>query len=228
MRRGLPGSAAHLDEANLLATRLQDPPSRIPVAATRAERAWTQGTSGQWEIDRIWPLAAQTGQRWWLGELAWWAFVAGNQPPELPTTSTAHQLMLTGQWRAAADTWQHQRSPLHAGREFLTRLVSAQNRRFADVMPIALSVGWTNVFQSVERHSHVVCPGCSRAFQFGVSMTPDFLDPFIRTEIAYRQGKVFTDCALPGRRRTRAYRLKAPKKAVVSPTRTGFQQSEMV
>jgi hypothetical protein len=93
-------------------------------------------------------------------------------------------------------------------------------------MPIVLSVGWMNDFQSVERHSHVTCPGYSRTFESGVSMTHDFLDSFTRTEIAYRQGKVFADWALPGRRRTRAYTLKAPKKAVASPTRTGFSTDE--
>jgi hypothetical protein len=81
IRRALPGAAADLANAHSLATRLQDPQSRIPVASARAEAAWTHGklAAADTEIDRIWPLAVQTGQRWWLGELAWWSFTRG--PP---------------------------------------------------------------------------------------------------------------------------------------------------
>jgi len=113
MRRGSPGASAHLAEAHTLATRLQDPQSRIPVASARAEAGWTSGkfSSANTEIDRIWPLAVRTGQRWWLGELAWWSVLAGHRLTGLPATSEPHELMLAGQWRPAARAWDRLGNP---------------------------------------------------------------------------------------------------------------------
>jgi len=113
MRRGLPGATAHLADANTLATRLQDPQSRIPVACARTEAEWTRGklASVTTEIDRIWLLAVQTGQRWWLGELTWWSSRSGNRTSGLPTTSEPHDLMLAGEWRAAAGAWERLGNP---------------------------------------------------------------------------------------------------------------------
>lgn len=112
-RRGLPAATEHLTEAHTLALRLQDPQSRIPVASARAEAAWTAGkfaVAGA-EIGRIRQLAERTGQRWWLGELAWWAVVARSRVPGPSTAAEPHQLMLRGQWRDAAQAWEHLGNP---------------------------------------------------------------------------------------------------------------------
>lgn len=103
-----------LDEAWELAERSGEPQQIVPVSAVRIEAAWIRGRPDEAvaQVERAWPAAVQQGNHWELGELAWWGAVCGA-PRELQApVAEPFQLLLDGQWRAAAAAWQETGCPL--------------------------------------------------------------------------------------------------------------------
>jgi hypothetical protein len=106
-RRGDPEAAATLQEATerAFATELQ---WIAPVAAARAELAWLAGDDRRAaeEAASVLELAVQAAHRWFAGELALWLRLAGAPVRTPAVMAEPYRLLLTGDWRAAADAWQ--------------------------------------------------------------------------------------------------------------------------
>ena len=106
-RRGDPGAAATLQEATERAFATSELQWVAPVAVARAEYAWLHGDDRRAaeEAARVLELAEQAGHRWFAGELAFWLRLAGESPPVPAVAAEPHQLLLAGDWRAAAGAW---------------------------------------------------------------------------------------------------------------------------
>ena len=150
MRRGSPDAAAHLDEAHALATRMEDPQNRVPVTCARAEAAWTLDrlSTVRAEIDRVRSRVATCDHGWWIGELAWWSMLSGHRDRPLHSASQPFDLMLGGQWRAAADAWERHGNPFWRA-ICLTRSDDPADRRVAHALLTAL--GATATLQAAQR-----------------------------------------------------------------------------
>ena len=113
VRRGLPDAQAHLDEAQALAARMQDPQSLVPVAAGprrgrldgRQNRRGADGDRPRLRAGR----AVRPTPGGWV-KSAWWSMLSGP-PRDVPRTTEPHDLMLDGQWRAGADAWERHGNP---------------------------------------------------------------------------------------------------------------------
>jgi predicted ATPase/DNA-binding CsgD family transcriptional regulator len=107
-RRGDPGAAATLQEATEAAFATGELQWTGQVAAARAEYAWLQGDDQgvAEEAGRVLEAAVRAGHPWFAGELAFWRWLAGAPPaPDPGTVAEPYRLLLTGDWRAAADAW---------------------------------------------------------------------------------------------------------------------------
>jgi DNA-binding CsgD family transcriptional regulator len=109
-RRGDPAAAATLDEARERAYGTDELQWIGPVAAARAEHAWLHGENRRLVEETAGPfeLAVTAAHPWFAGELAWWLRLAG-EPVTVPATMAVGEpfrLLLAGDWRAAAGTWQ--------------------------------------------------------------------------------------------------------------------------
>jgi DNA-binding CsgD family transcriptional regulator len=113
-RRGDPDAAATLQEAteSAFATELQ---WIAQVAAARAELAWLHGDDRRAaeEAASVLEQAVQAAHPWFAGELALWLRLAGAPGPEPAVMAEQYRLLLTGDWRAAADAWQALGCPYH-------------------------------------------------------------------------------------------------------------------
>jgi DNA-binding CsgD family transcriptional regulator len=106
-RRGDPGADGVLDEALALATRTGTLQRIAPVRCARAEAAWL---AGDWsgvrsEARAAFDLAAAKGHPWFLGELAYWLWQAGDLDDAPPGCAAPYASQIAGRWREAADAW---------------------------------------------------------------------------------------------------------------------------
>jgi DNA-binding CsgD family transcriptional regulator/tetratricopeptide (TPR) repeat protein len=107
-RRGEPGVEDLLNEIFELASPMGEPERIGRVTAARAEHAWYHG-----DLDRVGHEAATGLQHvaalrfpWIKGELYWWqsrVSVVNAIPDDI---AEPYRLMLAGDWRGAADTWE--------------------------------------------------------------------------------------------------------------------------
>ena len=107
-----------LDEALRLAAATGETQRMAPVAAVRAEAAWTQGRTDAVadEIDAAWQAELANPEAWEAGELGWWLALAGAPPkPPLPLPRP-FALMRAGEFRAAAEAWRELGCPLWEAR----------------------------------------------------------------------------------------------------------------
>jgi DNA-binding CsgD family transcriptional regulator len=106
-RRGDPRAAATLREATDRAGATSELQWTAPVAVARAEHAWLHGDDRRAaeEAARMLELAERAGHRWFAGELAFWLRLAGAPARAPAVAAEPHQLLLAGDWRAAADAW---------------------------------------------------------------------------------------------------------------------------
>ncbi|HEX4268988.1 MAG TPA: AAA family ATPase [Steroidobacteraceae bacterium] len=108
LRRGEEGADEMLDEALRLALPTGETSRIARVAAARAEQAWYRGDLP--DIARevatgLEHVSAHTTP-WLNGELLFWQSLAG--PPVIAgEVAQPYRLMLAGDWRAAADAWEH-------------------------------------------------------------------------------------------------------------------------
>ena len=116
-RCGEPTAAALLDSARTIAIRTGEPQRLGPLAAARAEAAWWRSDPAQTlaEARAGYDRVAHTGDGWMLGQLAFWIWRAGglDWPPDGP--ALPYDLMLRGEWRAAAAEWERLGCPFERG-----------------------------------------------------------------------------------------------------------------
>jgi DNA-binding CsgD family transcriptional regulator/tetratricopeptide (TPR) repeat protein len=114
-RRGDPDAWPALDEAWRLAAPTDELQRIEPAAVARAEAAVLAGTFDEVaaEIGSTLRLAAARGQRWVVGELAYWKWRAGvpGAASDVPEPFSLH---LAGRWEQAAALWDRLDSPYEA------------------------------------------------------------------------------------------------------------------
>jgi len=117
-RRGDPEAHSVLDDALALARPTGTLQRIAPVHAARAETAWLIG-----DVDAViaearapYDLALRHGHAWFLGELAYWRWKAGDLTAAPPGNDTPFALQIAGEWRRAAAAWQELGCPYEAAR----------------------------------------------------------------------------------------------------------------
>ena len=108
MRRGDPGTDELLDEALELATPTSEVSRIARVAAARAEQAWYRGTLADVARETAIGLASVRGHTtpWLNGELLFWQSRAQAGGPITGQLAEPYELLLAGDWRAAACAWE--------------------------------------------------------------------------------------------------------------------------
>ena len=108
MRRGDPGADELLDEALELATPTSEVSRIARVAAARAEQAWYCGRLADVARETAIGLASVRGHTtpWLNGELLFWQSRAQAGGPIAGQLAEPYQLLLAGDWRAAACAWE--------------------------------------------------------------------------------------------------------------------------
>ena len=108
MRRGDPGADELLDEALELATPTSEVSRIARVAAARAEQAWYCGRLADVARETAIGLASVRGHTtpWVNGELLFWQSRTQAGGPIVGQLAEPYQLLLAGDWRAAACAWE--------------------------------------------------------------------------------------------------------------------------
>ena len=106
-RRGDPGAAEVLDEALALAAPSQTLQRVGPTRAARAEVAFMRGDMAavRAEVAAGLPLAQAKGHPWFIGELAYWGWRAGDIDVSPIGAAEPYALEVAGRWREAAAAW---------------------------------------------------------------------------------------------------------------------------
>ena len=137
-RRGDPGAGDVLDQALELAARSGTLQRLGPACVARAEAAWLRGDhpSVQREVARVWDLANAKGQRWLVGELAYWRALAGDAPADLDSCAPVYVAELRGEWARASELWLAMGCPYEAARALARGDESAQVRALKLLDPL--------------------------------------------------------------------------------------------
>jgi DNA-binding CsgD family transcriptional regulator len=151
-RRGRDGTG-ELDEALTIAVRTGEALRLIPVAAACAEAAWIAGRPQDLiaAIDRAWPVAVAHPHTWGLGELGWWLRLAGDDRPVTAPLARPFALMLAGEHRAAAASWDALGCPLWSA---YALAFSPEMRDAQQCLDILDKLGATAVRHAVLRDRH--------------------------------------------------------------------------
>ncbi len=115
VRRGEAGADALLDEAWDEAQRSGHLQRLWPVAAGRAELAWSTARPDRVReaVADTLDLAVRLDQEWAIGELGWWSVRAGGPAPE-GIAAAPYAAMIAGDWQRAAGLWDELRCPYEA------------------------------------------------------------------------------------------------------------------
>ncbi|GGO13157.1 ATP-binding protein [Micromonospora parathelypteridis] len=105
-RRDEPTS--HLDTAARWAVQSRELQFVVPVAAALAERHWLAGDPepAVAELRRVHRLAAEAGQPWFAGELAYWLWRVGQPVGDTGALASPYRRLIEGDWAGAAGEWQ--------------------------------------------------------------------------------------------------------------------------
>jgi DNA-binding CsgD family transcriptional regulator len=105
--RGEPGATATLDEAWRVALAAGELQRLAPVAAARAEHAWLDGDlpGAAAAVRETYELAAELGDAWPRGELAYWLWRAGTPVAPHADDPEPYARAIAGDWRGAAAAW---------------------------------------------------------------------------------------------------------------------------
>ncbi|HEY1391270.1 MAG TPA: AAA family ATPase [Ktedonobacterales bacterium] len=108
-RCGDPSAEMALDQARDLALATSDIQYIAPMAAARAEWRWLQGDYAGCVFEADVGLGATPHLRLprYDGALAVWLWRCGAPTPRLPNIPLPYSLEIAGDWRAAADEWEH-------------------------------------------------------------------------------------------------------------------------
>ncbi len=133
-RRGDPGAAAVLDETLALATRTGTLQRIAPVRCARAEAAWLiHDFSGvHREAQAAFDLAADKKHPWFLGELAYWLWQAGDLDEAPAACAAPYAMQISGRWREAASAWTDIGCPYEQARALAEGDASAQRDALAN------------------------------------------------------------------------------------------------
>lgn len=118
LRRGDPG----LDETLATARRLGEPSGTLqrlaPCASLVAEAALHRGdpAAAVAAVQAVLPLARAKGHPWFVGELAYWLWRAGEPVDGLEGCAEPYALQIAGRWQAAAEAWQRLGCPFERAR----------------------------------------------------------------------------------------------------------------
>ncbi|GGK22355.1 hypothetical protein GCM10008955_14840 [Deinococcus malanensis] len=117
-RRGDPEALSALDEALAMAVQTVTLQRLAPVGAARAETAWLAGDHNRVlnETREVLELAVRHRHVWFVGELVYWRWKAGDTEIHAPMVATPFALQMAGQWREAAEEWQRLKCPYETAR----------------------------------------------------------------------------------------------------------------
>lgn len=129
-RRGDPGVDEVLDEALRMAGPADTLQRIAPVRAARAEAAWARGDgqAAAAEARGALPLAQEKRHPWFVGELAFWCWRAGELAGAPADCAAPYALQIGGHWEAAASAWEQLGCPYEQARALADGDVAAQQR----------------------------------------------------------------------------------------------------
>lgn len=106
-RRGDPDAREMLDAGLRLAIKSDSLQRLAPVRAARAEAAWLLGDDLQAlsEAEAIYPWAMMQQHPWFVGELAYWQWKAGNEVDVPSVAAEPYALQIRGDWKTASERW---------------------------------------------------------------------------------------------------------------------------
>ena len=113
LRCGDSRALAALDEALVLSVQAAALPRLGPARAARAEMAWLKNNNSlaREEARAVYDIAVSKEHPWIAGELAFWRWRAEDEfiPPDWIARPFA--LQIAGDWRGAAEDWEHRGCP---------------------------------------------------------------------------------------------------------------------
>ena len=126
-RRGDAGAWPALDEALRLALDSGHLQRLAPVRAARAEAAWLDGDRLRCidEARSAYGLSAEHRHAWFVGELAYWLWSAGEAIETPAYAAQPYALQIAGRWREAA-AWQAMSCPYERARALADGDIDAQ------------------------------------------------------------------------------------------------------
>jgi DNA-binding CsgD family transcriptional regulator/tetratricopeptide (TPR) repeat protein len=132
-RRGDPGAQEVLDEALDLASRTASLQRIAPVCCIRAESAWLAGDPARAGLEArgAFDLAQAKAHPWFLGELAYWRWKAGELQAAPAGCAEPYALELGGRWQEAASAWEAIGCPYESARALLGGDEDARHRALA-------------------------------------------------------------------------------------------------
>lgn len=132
-RRGDPEVKSALDEALQLAAQTETLQRLAPVRAARAEAAWLTGNydAAREEAKAAFDLAMRHKHDWFVGELAYWRWRAGELSTAPDIAAEPFRLQIRGEWRVAADAWERLGCPYEQARALGDGDVDAQRTALA-------------------------------------------------------------------------------------------------
>ena len=133
LRRGEPGVDATLDEALTLAGASSTLQRLAPIRSARAEAADERAdpAAAAAEARLALPLALRHRHPWFIGELAYWCWRAGDLQGIPADCAEPYALQIAGQWRDAATAWQGLGCPYEQARALADGDVEAQQAALA-------------------------------------------------------------------------------------------------
>lgn len=117
-RRGDPAAMAALDEGLDLLLKQGFRQREGMIRAARAEAAWLAGDASQTlaEAREVFDLALSHHHEWYVGELAFWQWRAGEAVALPDWAAEPFALQIAGEWRSAAATWEAMGCPYEQAR----------------------------------------------------------------------------------------------------------------
>lgn len=134
LRRGDPGVAEALAQAQALAGHSGTLQRLAPTACVVAEAAWARGAAAGVvaAVAPVLPLAQGKGHPWFVGEMLWWLQRAGQPPGPLPAgIAEPYALQLAGRWAEAAAAWAALGCPYEQARALAEGDATAQRAALA-------------------------------------------------------------------------------------------------
>lgn len=134
LRRGDPGVAEALAQAQALAGHSGTLQRLAPTACVVAEAAWARGDAAGVvaAVAPVLPLAQAKGHPWFVGEMLWWLQRAGQPPGPLPVgIAEPYALQLAGRSADAAAAWAALGCPYEQARALAEGDATAQRAALA-------------------------------------------------------------------------------------------------
>ena len=127
-RRGDPEAMTALDESLTILIKQGFRQREGLIRAARAEAAWLVGDRERTleEARAAYDLAVSHRHPWYVGELAFWCWRAGDPVPLPDWTAKPYALQINGNWHAAAEEWARMGCPYEQARALADGDTAAQ------------------------------------------------------------------------------------------------------